>query len=250
MSKDLIIQSKDIYQIKIKGEVIPVMLDKDLAKLYGVEPRVLNQAVKRNKDKFKGIFFKLTPAQHKSVMESQGLVYRGGQQPQAFTEEGALMISAVLNSKRAIEVLKILIKSFFIVKQIIHENPNLDMMELTDLKDKILKMEKRIAILESKPLVGTVNNYGQLQLGNHNHQDIKVNSFEDAIKMLKQLSKESESTSEIKKITSEAIIVAKEKDKKGLIEQTEKLSSLANNTVDVGIKLAPYISALRLFLGI
>lgn len=248
MGKDLIINSKNVYKIKIKGEIIPVMMDRDLAKLYQVEPRVLNQSVKRNKDKFKGIVFKLTPEQYKEILEEQGITYRGGQTPQVFTEEGALMISSVLNSKRAIEVLKVLIKSFFIVKQIIHDNPKLNLVELESLKEQILQMEKRIAILENKPLVGTVNNYGQLQLGNYNHQDIQVHSFDDAVKVLKKIMKVS--NSDLKQVTKEAIAVAQDNNKQGLIETTEKLSSIANNTVDVGLKIAPYLSALKLFLGI
>ncbi|MFG1483480.1 ORF6N domain-containing protein [Halobacteriovorax sp. HFRX-2_2] len=86
-----------------------VMLDSDLAELYGVETRVLNQSVRRNLKRFPGDFmFQLTREEHE-VLKSQIVTSkegRGGKQkqPLVFTENGVAMLSAILKSDHAIEV--------------------------------------------------------------------------------------------------------------------------------------------------
>ena len=99
-----IIASK-IYLIRS----MKVMLDRDLAELYGVETKVLKQAVRRNIDRFPADFmFEMTKAEFAdwrsqfvtSKSDRMGLRYK----PMAFTEQGVAMLSSVLRSKRAIHV--------------------------------------------------------------------------------------------------------------------------------------------------
>ena len=90
----------------IRGEKI--MLDRDLAELYGVETRVLKQAVKRNMERFpKDFMFEMT-SKEIDGMVSQNVIpsksYFGGATPFCFTEQGVTMLSCILNSKTAIEV--------------------------------------------------------------------------------------------------------------------------------------------------
>src|SRR6266849_2436010 len=84
-----------------------VMLDHDLAHLYGVDTRILNQAVKRNRERFPEDFmFQLSSKETKNL-RSQIVTSRwGGRRylPYAFTEQGVAMLSSVLKSKRAIQV--------------------------------------------------------------------------------------------------------------------------------------------------
>jgi hypothetical protein len=86
-----------------------VMLDSDLAKLYGVETRRLNEQVRRNIDRFPEDFmFRLTQEEH-TVLKSQFATSKSGRggkqkQPLVFTENGIAMLSSVLNSKQAIQV--------------------------------------------------------------------------------------------------------------------------------------------------
>jgi len=85
------------------------MLDKDLAILYSVETRVLNQAVKRNIERFLSDFmFQLSPDEAMELSRSQIVILKRGQNikylPYVFTENGVAMLSSVLNSKRAIQV--------------------------------------------------------------------------------------------------------------------------------------------------
>jgi len=87
-----------------------VMLDKDLAEMYGTEVKVLNQAVKRKHQRFPVDFmFQLTDAEWnslKSQIVTSKNMGRGGARklPYAFTEQGVAMLSSVLNSDTAIEV--------------------------------------------------------------------------------------------------------------------------------------------------
>ena len=88
-----------------------VILAADLARIYGVETRVLKQAVKRHGDKFPGDFmFKLTrdEAESLSRSRSQSVILKRGQNikflPNAFTEHGAIMAANVLNSPHAVQM--------------------------------------------------------------------------------------------------------------------------------------------------
>lgn len=111
-----IVPSEDIQSLIKEIRGLHVMLDKDLAALYGVEAKVLNQAVKRNIERFPEDFrFQLTKeeclrSQFVTLNEKQGhhLKYM----PYAFTEQGVAMLSSVLHSKTAIEVNIRIIRAF------------------------------------------------------------------------------------------------------------------------------------------
>ena len=96
-----------------------VLLDSDLASLYNVAVRALNQAVKRSKARFPPDFvFQLTPKENE-ILRSQIVISReshGGRRylPYVFTEHGAIMVASVLNSRRAVEM------SIFVVRAFIH----------------------------------------------------------------------------------------------------------------------------------
>ena len=89
----------------IRGE--KVMLDQDLAAMYGVETKQLKRQVKRNTDRFpKDFMFEHTKKEFENLRSQIGASNRGGTRymPMAFTEQGVAMLSSVLNSKTAIEV--------------------------------------------------------------------------------------------------------------------------------------------------
>ncbi len=99
-----------------------VMLDSDLAELYGVEVRVLNQAVKRNKERFPEEFmFQLTKEEYKLLRSQIVISSWGGRRylPYAFTEQGVAMLSAVLKSKTAVEVSIRIMKAFVAMRRFI-----------------------------------------------------------------------------------------------------------------------------------
>jgi hypothetical protein len=94
------------------------MLDRDLARLYGVKTKVLNQAVKRNTDRFPEEFmFQLSKKEFenwKSQFVTSNLSIRMGlrRKPYAFTEHGVAMLASVLNSPKAVKISIFIIKVF------------------------------------------------------------------------------------------------------------------------------------------
>ena len=110
-----IIQNK-IYEIR--GE--RVMLDFDLADLYEVETRVLNQAVKRNIKRFPTDFmFQISNKEFNNLMSQNVISSWGGTRklPFAFTEHGVTMIASVLRSDKAIEINIQIVRAFIILRQ-------------------------------------------------------------------------------------------------------------------------------------
>ncbi|BBJ27430.1 ORF6N domain-containing protein [Athalassotoga saccharophila] len=122
---------KDIVSIEdIKTKIytlrsVQVMLDSDLAKLYDVEVRVLNQAVKRNKERFPEDFmFQLTEEEYENLRSQFVTSSWGGRRylPYAFTEHGVAMLSTVLRSKTAIDVSIKIMKAFVAMRKFIIKN--------------------------------------------------------------------------------------------------------------------------------
>jgi len=105
-----------------------VMLSMDLAELYGVEPRVLVQAVKRNIERFPDDFMFQLDIQEVRNLKSQIVISSwGGQRflPYAFTEQGVAMLSSVLKSKRAAQVNIEIMRAFVRLRQLIASNKEL-----------------------------------------------------------------------------------------------------------------------------
>jgi len=103
-----------------------VMLDSDLAQLYGVETKALVRAVKRNIDRFPPDFmFQLSREEYDAYLRYQnGTSSWGGRRylPYAFTEQGVAMLSSVLRSKRAIEVNIAIMRTFVKLREILADN--------------------------------------------------------------------------------------------------------------------------------
>lgn len=117
-----------------------VMLDKDLASMYGVATKVMNQAVKRNLNRFPEDFmFQLTPEESDRLLRSQIVTLKRGQHykylPYVFTENGVAMLSSVLNSERAIDVNIQIMKTFTRLREML--------LTHKDLQRKIEIMEKK-----------------------------------------------------------------------------------------------------------
>jgi len=106
-----------------------VMLSTDLAELYGVEPRILVQAVKRNITRFPQDFMFQLSKEEFSNLKSQVVISSWGglrrAPPYAFTEQGVAMLSSVLRSKRAIQVNIEIMRAFVRLRQILASNKEL-----------------------------------------------------------------------------------------------------------------------------
>ncbi len=116
------------------------MIDRDLAEMYGVETKVLNQAVKRNIQRFPEDFmFILSPSEAKNLRSQfvTSKIKAGGSQylPLAFTEQGVAMLSSVLRSERAIQVNIQIMRMFTRLREMLEDHK--------DLREKLDELEKK-----------------------------------------------------------------------------------------------------------
>ena len=120
----------------IRGQ--KVMLDSNLAELYGVATKVLIQAVKRNEDRFPEDFMFQLTEQELNILRSQIVTSRwGGRRypPYAFTEQGVAMLSSVLHSARAVHVNIEIMRAFVRLRQMLASN---------------VELARKLAVLEKK----------------------------------------------------------------------------------------------------
>jgi hypothetical protein len=123
-----------------------VMLDFDLAALYNVETRVLNQAVKRNIGRFPADFmFQLTENEAASLISQIVMSSWGGTRklPYAFTEQGVAMLSGVLHSEEAVNVNIVIIRAFIALRRIARQYEELA-QKFSELENSNRKQFKEI----------------------------------------------------------------------------------------------------------
>jgi cell shape-determining protein MreC len=134
-----------IYIIREKK----VMIDRDLAELYGVDTRVLNQAVKRNLKRFPDDFmFQLTDEEFRNLRSQIVTSSWGGSRfrPMVFTEQGVAMLSSVLNSERAISVNIQIIRVFTRMRTMIESHKDI-LRKLEQLEKKDLELDEKVTLI-------------------------------------------------------------------------------------------------------
>jgi hypothetical protein len=134
-----------IYIIREKK----LMIDRDLAELYGVDTRVLNQDVKRNLKRFPDDFmFQLTDEEFRSLRSQIVTSSWGGSRymPMVFTEQGVAMLSSVLNSERAISVNIQIIRVFTRMRAMI-ESYNEILKKLEMLEKKDIELDEKATLI-------------------------------------------------------------------------------------------------------
>jgi hypothetical protein len=146
------IESK-IYTIRR----VRVVLDSDLAELYGVEARVLNQAVRRNADRFPSDFvLHLSVRETKELqrLRSQSVILKRGEHlkysPFAFTEHGAVMAATVLNSPRAVQMSIFVVRAFLRLREWV--------VGQAELAARLVELERRVGAHdhELKAIIQTI----------------------------------------------------------------------------------------------
>jgi hypothetical protein len=151
MSKSIIITEdgviNKIYLIRNQK----VMIDRDLAEMYGIETRVLNQAVKRNKGRFPDDFMFQLTMQELEDWKSQNVMTNREKMglrkpPNVFTEQGVAMLSSVLNSEIAIEVNIQIIRIFTHVREVLTDHIELR-LEIEAIRKKVDNHDKNIEIV-------------------------------------------------------------------------------------------------------
>jgi phage regulator Rha-like protein len=139
MAEMILVQQVERKIYLIRGH--KVMLDSDLAELYGVPAKVLNQAVRRNVERFPEDFmFQLTWEEVGELSRSQFVTLKRGAnikyRSYVFTEQGVAMLSSVLRSKRAIQVNIIIMRAFVKLKQLLATH--------SALAQKLAELEHRL----------------------------------------------------------------------------------------------------------
>ncbi len=168
---DEIILSKIYYVRDLK-----VMIDSDLAELYGVETRRLNEQVKRNLSRFPEDFmFQLTEVEFSNLMSQFATSSWGGRRkpPFVFTEHGVLMLSSVLNSERAIKVNIQIMRIFTKVRQLLADNLSVR-LEIEEIKKRLANQDKNIELysttwtnsLKNKKIRNLAGKLGLKEIGN------------------------------------------------------------------------------------
>jgi len=160
--KGFIIKQSEIQNRIFTFRSVHVMIDRDLAELYQVETKILNQAVKRNIDKFPKEFrFQLTKEEHEFLrLQNVTLKDKRGKHskylPYVFTEQGVSMLSAVLRSDTAVKISITIMNAFVEMRKFIATNATifqrLDKIELKQLVTD-QKFEKVFKALESKDTI-------------------------------------------------------------------------------------------------
>lgn len=124
-----------------------VLLDSDLAALYGVATKALNQAVRRNPRRFPPDFLVQLTTEEWMALRSQSVTLESGRGryrkylPLAFTEHGAIMAATVLSSEQAIDMSIYVVRAFLRLRQLIASN--------TDLARKLAVLERSVSTLDA-----------------------------------------------------------------------------------------------------
>jgi hypothetical protein len=134
-----------IYQIRDQK----VMLDEDLAELYGIETKRLNEQVARNPDRFpKDFMFRLTDEEFANLKSQFATSSWGGRRslPYAFTEHGVLMLSSVLNSRQAIQVNIQIMRIYTRIRELLITHKDL-LLLVEQVERKLVKQDQKIETL-------------------------------------------------------------------------------------------------------
>jgi hypothetical protein len=144
--KESVIAAK-IYEVRGKR----VMLSNDLAELYEVDTRVLNQQVTRNIKRFPDRYlFKLTMEEYREALRSQNVILNRGEHskypPYAFTEHGILMLSSILRSERAEKVNIIIIDTFVKLRELLSTHKEL-LHKMDEIERNVSSHDHQIVVL-------------------------------------------------------------------------------------------------------
>jgi hypothetical protein len=154
---------KNIQSLIFEVRGYQVMLDADLARIYNVETKVLNQAVKRNIGRFPPEFmFQLTREEYENLISQSVTSSWGGRRklPFAFTEHGVIMLSSVLNSNIATQINIAVVKAFinmrrYIAKPIRKKIDDLEKVLMLHIDDTNHNLTKHAALINK--IIATLN---------------------------------------------------------------------------------------------
>ena len=157
MNKQSLIPMEQISEKKLLIRGQKIILDRDLAELYGVETKILKRAVRRNLERFPQDFmFELNKDEQSSLRYHFGTLNRGEHAKYlsfAFSEQGVAMLSSVLKSKRAVEVNILIMRAFVKMRELLYSDKS--------LAHKVEKLETQMEV-QGKSLQQVIQIVSQL----------------------------------------------------------------------------------------
>jgi len=155
-----------------------VILDADLAEIYGVQTKVLNQAIKRNAERFPDDFMFQLSAEESQSLRSQIVTLKTGRGqhrkylPYAFTEHGALMAANVLNSPEAVKMSVYVVRAFIKQRELLMAQSDV-LKKLAQMDAKLLKHDDALRVIwhELQPLLNPPPLPPKPQIGFHVKED-------------------------------------------------------------------------------
>ncbi len=195
MEKEILLANKSMQDIIYDIRGVRVMLDYDLATIYGVETRTLNQAVKRNMERFPQDFmFKLTEEEwfalvQKISMSSQIVMTYPEKRPKkatpyAFTEHGAVMLASVLRSPSAVQMSVMVTRAFITMRQALSSMLSYD-LQIEQLSHKVDQLNAHV-----EEILHDQNDINQLQLQFNNELALQIEVINDALDQLREKKEE------------------------------------------------------------
>ena len=194
MEKNIQLSDNTIQDIIYDIRGVKVMLDYDLAAIYGVETRSLNQAVKRNIERFPPDFmFRLTENEWETVkrnslsdnMPSQIVIASPNRRnksapPYAFTEHGAVMLASVLRSPSAVQMSVMVTRAFISMRQALSSMLSYD-LKIEQLSHKVDQLNAHV-----EEILHDQNDINQLQSQFNNEVALQIEVINDALDQLRE----------------------------------------------------------------
>ena len=191
MEKEILLANKSMQDLIYDIRGVRVMLDYDLATIYGVETRTLNQAVKRNMERFPQDFmFKLTEEEwfalvQKISMSSQVVMTYPEKRPKkatpyAFTEHGAVMLASVLRSPSAVQMSVMVTRAFIAMRQALSSMLSYD-LKIEQLSRKVDQLNAHV-----EEILHSQDNINQLQSQFNNEVALQIEVINDALDQLRE----------------------------------------------------------------
>lgn len=198
MNDKLSITNNTIENIIYDVRGVKVMLDYDLATIYGVETRTLNQAVKRNIERFPEDFmFMLSDKEWRNLqanllttnMTSQTVISsinkrKKSTPPYAFTEHGAVMLASVLRSPSAIQMSVMVTRAFIAMRQTLSAMQSMD-LKVEQLSHKVDQLNAHV-----EEILHDQNDINQLQSQFNNELALQIEVINDALDQLREMKDE------------------------------------------------------------
>jgi len=190
MKKEILLANKSMQDLIYDIRGVRVMLDYDLATIYGVETRTLNQAVKRNMERFPQDFmFKLTEEEwfalvQKISMSSQIVMTYPEKRPKkatpyAFTEHGAVMLASVLRSPSAVQMSVMVTRAFIAMRQALSSMLSYD-LKIEQLSHKVDQLNAHV-----EDILHDQNDINQLQSQFNSEVALQIEVINDALDQLR-----------------------------------------------------------------